>query len=169
MDTTTRATIAHTAQVQNPVYGHNVFTSTLGSDNVPVFHVNVCPEGHGYDSSLRSCPFCGSEVVSSEEDERAGFTLTIINLPFEKDGVPVTYNFAEADGNQMTGDLCMRIEYTGSFKYAYYVAQEGTDGGALLINPESHVRLCGDNFSETLTGRDFYKICDLLFDKHEKL
>ena len=146
-------------------YGHNVFTSTPGPDNVPVFHIKVCPEGHGYDSSLQSCLFCGSEVVSSEVDARYGITLCITNLPFEKDGARVLCDFAEVDGLHLTGELCMRIEHTGSFKYAYYVA---TDGGALLINPESHVRLCGDSFSETLTGREFYKICDLVFNKHEK-
>ena len=150
------------------VYGHNVFTSTLSSDNVPVFHVKVCPEGHGYDSSLQLCPFCGSEVVASEVNARAGITLGITNLPFEKDGARVLCDFAEVDGHHLTGVLCMRLVNTGVFKYAYYVAQEGEDGGAILINPESHVRLYGDGFSETLTGREFYKICDLVFDKHEK-
>ncbi len=148
-------------------YGHNVFISTPGSDNVPVFHVKICPEGHGYDSCLQSCPFCGSEVVSSEVDARAGFTIGITNLPFEKDGSIVSCDFAEVDGRCLSGGLCMRIVHTGSFKYAYYVAQEGIDGGSLLIKPESHVRLCGDGFSETMTGREFYKICDMVFNKHE--
>lgn len=149
-------------------YGHNVFNSTIGDDGVSVFNVKVCPNGHGYDVNHSACPFCGDKVVTEIIKERAGFTLATIDLLYESKGVPVFCQFAEVDGCQLTGNLCMCIEYTGSFKYAYYVSQKGVSGG-LIVNPQSHVVLTGDGFSDTYTGIEFYKICDLLFDKHKHL
>lgn len=149
-------------------YGHNVFNNpTISDDGKPVFSVKVCPNGHGYDANQMACPFCGSDIVSEVIEERCGFTLVIADLSYERDGISTLCKHAEVDGDMLSGDLCMRIEYTGSFKYAYYVSQKDVYGG-LIVNPQSHIVLSGDGFSDTYTGREFYKMCDVLFDQNEK-
>jgi len=148
-------------------YGHNVFKNpTIGDDGMPIFSVKVCPNGHGYDANQMSCPFCGSDVVSEVIEQRGGFTLVIADLSYERDGISTLCKHAEVDGEMLSGDLCMRIEYTGSFKYAYYVSQKEGRGG-LVVNPQSHIVLSGGGFSDTFTGCEFYKMCDELFEKKE--
>ena len=148
-------------------YGHNVFKNpTIGDDGKPVFSVKVCPNGHGYDANQMACPFCGSDIVSEVIEERCGFTLVIADLSYERDGISTLCKHAEVDGEMLSGDLCMRIEYTGSFKYAYYVSQKEGRGG-LVVNPQSHIVLSGGGFSDTFTGCEFYKMCDELFEKKE--
>lgn len=151
-------------------YGDNEFNYTgVSDDGVPIFSVKVCPNGHGYDVSQTTCPFCGSDIVSEIVKKRAAFTLVIADLPFVTNGVPVSCDYAEVDGNTLTGDLCMRIEYSGSFKYAYYISQKGKENSeSLLVNPTSHIKVTGDDFSDTFAGRDFYKMCDDLFEKNER-
>ena len=139
-------------------------------DNVPVFHVKVCPNMHGYEANLSLCPFCGSEVVVAEGEKKVGGTCRIVDMKYEKNGVPVSCNVAEVDGRQLTGDLYMRIEIEiiDTIKFSYSVVQKETFGGGLLVNPQSHIVLKGDGFSDTYTGREFYKMCDVLFDQNEK-
>lgn len=129
----------------------------------------VCPKGHGYSGKEETCPFCGDEIVVQTLKETLGVnnTLWYSDLWYEKDGLQVHDLKAFVDGRIITGEICLRVYHTFSYKYDYCVAIDRET--ELSVSPKSKVVLQGSGFSDTYTGIEFYKICDLLFDKKEHI
>lgn len=125
-------------------------------------NIKICPRGHGYSEEEQKCPFCDDDRVIRK---MLFHNITEISAGFlyEKEGVQLPISEFEIDEQSMTGDnIHIRIHYTEYFKYDYGLSRGDS---YVSVSPKSSVILKGDDFSDTFTGCEFYKMCDELFEK----
>lgn len=123
--------------------------------------LNICPNGHGYSEKEHACPFCGEkEIVTTCEDIRKT-NDSYSDFWYEKNGKEINYLIADVDGIIIYGDIRLRIYHTpNNIKYEYSVINENTQ--ELTILPKSKVVLSCDDFTDTLSGLEFFAMCDKL-------
>ena len=132
--------------------------------------VKVCHRGHGYAEKEQSCPFCGDKAVARTVKVVDPITCWFREFCYKKGGTPMPLHYASVDGSFITGEnICFRVYYYGEFKYDYGISEYGQyeHEQFLSVSPESIVLLKGKGFADTYTGKDFYRMCDDLFEEDE--
>ena len=125
----------------------------------------VCPRGHGYKEIEHSCPFCGEKDVASTVEVAVAPTLFYTDIGFEMNGIKKHVCKAVVDGIDIDGNISLRVYHTLSYRYKYGVTNGA--GMEMVVTPNSIVTLSGENFSKIFSGREFFEMCDRIFDNNQ--
>ena len=111
-----------------------------------------------------SCPFCGEKDVASIVEVAVAPTLFYTDIGFEMDGVKKHVCKAVVDGTDIDGNISLRVYHSPSYRYKYGVTNGA--GMEMVVAPNSIVTLSGENFSKFFSGREFFEMCDEIFDNN---
>ena len=126
--------------------------------------LKVCPNHHAYPEELEECPFCGETNVVDHIQREGRDTI------WEEDIKVVTEDSALkrilVNGHEYVNFYCISLLLSRGYKCSYNIRMEPYNFlSRIEIQPEDNII-----FGHTpMTGKEFFKICDVLLDNRMAL